>query len=339
MFGKLLMILAGILALVGVGAFSYLSFEQIMGPRELVSRELAVGAKNETEVPAKSTSVQPAKEKSPTEMSSAVPVKTNGTLVPANVLVEKTIVAPGPLRVVSKTTTAVPTVPSSDLTIRGIIEYTNGARSQNGRLPALIENELLDRDAQLKLVDMFAKQYFEHESPDGTGPADLAKAVGYAYVIVGENLALGDFDSDQGVVTAWMNSPGHRANILNTHYQEIGVAAMKGMYEGRETWLAVQSFGMPISACPTIPISLKSEIDVNNIEIARLRAVLDAKKAQLDAIPSSDPNYNVYVGEFNAVIPEYNTLAENNRISVAIYNASVKAFNDCINAVGIMSTH
>jgi len=338
MFGKLLMILAGILTLVGVGAFSYLSFEQIMGPRELVSRELAVGAKNETGVPAKSTSTQPAKEKSPTEMS-VVPVKTNGTLVPANVLVEKTIVAPGPLRAVAGTLTAVPPVPSSTLTVRGIVEYTNGARSQNGGLPALIENELLDRDAQLKLADMFAKQYFEHESPDGTGPADLAKAVGYAYVIVGENLALGDFGSDQGVVNAWMDSPGHRANILNAHYQEIGVAVGKGMYEGRETWLAVQSFGMPISACPAISTSLKSEIDVNNIEITHLRAVLDAKKAQLDAIPSSDLNYNVYVGEFNAVIPEYNTLVENNRISVAIYNASVKAFNECINAVGISSMH
>ena len=65
-------------------------------------------------------------------------------------------------------------------------------------------------------------------------------------------------------MTAWMNSPGHRANILNPHFQEIGVAVGKGMYEGHETWIAVQSFGMPLSACPASDANLKIKIDANN---------------------------------------------------------------------------
>lgn len=321
MFGQLLMILAGILALIGAGAFSYTYLEQTVGPREVV-QEAPIVAKKEIAKPA--TTTQAVQKK----VVVKTPTKTNGSLVPKTAVAEQTVVAPGPLRAVSQTSKA------SNLTVRGVIERTNIERAQNGGLSALTENELLNRDAQMKVDDMFAKQYFEHVSPIGVGPADLAKAVGYAYVIVGENLALGDFGSDQGVVTAWMNSPGHRANILNVHYQEIGAAVGKGIYEGNETWLAVQSFGMPLSACPAIDYTLKSQIDVNNITIATLRAELDAKKAQIDATPASEYNYNIYVNEFNAIVPEYNRIVGNNRTIVADYNAGVQAFNSCINAAG-----
>lgn len=324
MFGQLLMILAGILAIIGAGAFSYTYLEQTVGPREVVQEAPVVVKK----VVAKATSTtQVVQKKVVAKAPASVPVKANGSLVPKTVVVEKTVVAPGPLRVVA------PALNSTDLTALGVIEQTNVARAQNGGLPALVENYKLNRDAQMKVDDMFAKQYFEHVSPSGVGPADLAQAVGYAYVIVGENLALGDFNGDAGVVTAWMNSPGHRANILNTHYQEIGVAVGKGMYEGHTTWLAVQSFGMPLSACPATDQTLKAQIDANNTTIANLRAQLDAKKAQIDSTSQSDPNYNTYVNEFNIIVPEYNNLVEINRVAVANFNAGVQAFNACIGAV------
>ena len=322
------MILVGILALIGAGAFSYFSLEQTMGPREVAQEAPLVVAKKETAVVAKPTSTQTTIKKPVVK----TPVPANGTLVPTKVIAEKTVVAPGPLRAPTPTT-PLPTS-TATLSMRGVIEHTNSARAQNGGLPALIENELLDRDAQMKLDDMFAKQYFEHVSPTGIGPADLAKTAGYAYVIVGENLALGDFESDQALVTAWMNSPGHRANILNAHYQEIGVAVGKGTYEGHETWMAVQSFGMPLSSCPATSPALKAQIDTNNIEIARLRTALDAKKVQIEATPTSDSNYNIFVGEFNVLVPEYNALVESNRATVASYNAGVQAFNACISAAG-----
>lgn len=319
MFKQALMILAGIIALIGAGFSSYTYLEHSIGPREDV-REVVKPA----------TSTQALQNKS-TGTDTALPADTNGSLVPKAATTEKTVVTPGPLRVATQP--AAPTN-SSRLSIQGVIESTNVARAQNGGLAALTENSFLDRDAKMKLDDMFTKQYFEHVSPTGIGPADLAQAAGYAYVIVGENLALGDFNSNQSLVTAWMDSPGHRANILNTHYQEIGVAVGKGVYEGRETWLAVQSFGMPLSSCPVVSAAHKSQIDTNNEEIARLRAGLDAKKAQVDATPQTDSNYNVYASEYNAMIPQYNTLVENNRIAVANYNASVQAFNDCINKSG-----
>lgn len=320
MLGRLIMIVVGILSLISVGFFSYTYLDQ--SPE---SHDISEVQKSS---PVSTTSAPVAPKKIATKPSPTT--TTNGNLVPKTAVTEKTVVTPGPLRAVVRTSN------TSDLTVSGIIAYTNKERAQNGGLPALTENALLDRDAQMKLADMFAKQYFEHESPSGVGPADLAKTVGYAYVIVGENLALGDFGSDQGVVTAWMNSPGHRANILNTHYQEIGVAVGKGMYEGSETWLAVQSFGAPLSACPAIDYALKSQIDGNNVKIAALRTELDAKKALIDTTPPSEYNYNVYVSEYNALIPEYNVLVGNNRILVANYNAGVQAFNSCI---GTFNTH
>jgi len=346
MLAQLLGIIAGILALIGAGAISYVSLEQTFGLRTpstvteqtqtkgaipektapLVAQKTALAPKNPPVVPQKTSTPTP------------VPAKTSTSLTPAKPATTKTVVAPGPLRATTVAITNTATH-SSDLTVQGVIVYTNSERAQNGGLPALTENALLDQDAQMKVADMFAKQYFEHVSPSGVGPGDLAKAVGYQYVLVGENLALGDFGSDQGVLTAWMNSPGHRANILNTHYTEIGVAVGKGMYEGRMTWLAVQSFGMPLSACPEISAQVKAQIDANNIEVARLRAALDAKKAQIAATSQSDPNYNTYANEFNMLVPQYNTLVEVNRNLVANYNLSVQLFNDCINSAGTASIH
>lgn len=336
MIVKFLIAIIGLTILIASGIFSYISFEQTFGTGDI-------------HVPEKSQTIATTTEKAvvPTTVATRAPSSvnkntssTNGSLEQQKPIAKKTVVTPGPLRVVEDIISKVqPEASTSLLTIRGIIEYTNRARLQNGALPALTENELLNKDAKLKLEDMFAKQYFEHESPTGVGPADLAKTVGYAYVIVGENLALGDFASDDTVVTAWMNSPGHRANILNTHYQEIGVAVGKGMYEGHETWIAVQSFGLPLSVCPTISTELKSQIEANNIGIARLRGSLDSKKIQIESTSPNDPSYNVYVGEFNALIPEYNTLVEATRVLVAEYNASVQAFNSCINVVGTSDTH
>jgi uncharacterized protein YkwD len=267
--------------------------------------------------------------KAPSKTATRVALKTSGNLVSVTPT-KKMVVAPGPLRAPALSSTTVPS--STALSISGVIEYTNIARAQNGGFLALTENATLDVDAKMKLDDMFAKQYFEHVSPSGVGPADLAKTVGYAYIVVGENLALGDFGGDAKLVDAWMASPGHRANILNGHYQEIGVAVGKGMYEGRETWLAVQSFGMPLSACPAIDMQMKAQIDSNNIQIANLKADLDAKKAKVDSTPTNDPNYNTYVNDYNVLIPPYNTLVQNTKTLIETYNAGVRAYNDCLAA-------
>jgi hypothetical protein len=239
----------------------------------------------------------------------------------------KEISAPGPLR------GSLDAIQSSNLTVSGTFEWTNKSRTDNG-LPALRSNETLNQAAQLKVQDMFAKQYFEHVSPDGKGPADVVNAVHYEYVAVGENLALGNFRNDEKLVEAWMNSPGHRANILSAKFTEIGIAVGKGRYEGRTVWLAVQTFAKPASDCPLVDANLKAQINSYQTEADALEVQIKSKKAELEA---QDPKSKNEYDEYNAQVKDYNQLVKmyNNKIDqlkqlVAAYNSQVAAFNACV---------
>src|SRR3989338_5641248 len=108
----------------------------------------------------------------------------------------------------------------SFLTREGVFAETNKKRVAYN-LSQLTLHATLNRIAEIKAQDMFAREYFEHVAPDGTGVSDLAKRAGYDFIVIGENLALGNFANDAELIDAWMNSPGHRANILKDAYTEI----------------------------------------------------------------------------------------------------------------------
>jgi uncharacterized protein YkwD len=223
---------------------------------------------------------------------------------------------------------------NSYLTRAGVIAWTNTNRRQNGNLPALTENLKLDKAAELKLQDMFKQQYFEHVNPQGVGPGDLAKQAGYDFISEGENLALGNFTDDQDLLTAWMNSPGHRANILNPKYQEMGAAVGEGMYQGHETWLAVQEFGKPASSCPSINTDLKSQVDNLQSQVNQMGPQLAALKAQIDsAHPQSQSDYDAYnqnVANYNNMVGIYNNKVDSLKMVTAEYNSQVELYNNCL---------
>ncbi len=137
-------------------------------------------------------------------------------------------------------------MPSDESLLSGskVIQQTNLERQKAGLAP-LIENEKLNKAALAKAQDMLSKQYFAHVSPDGVGLVELLNSVGYIYQTAGENLAYGNFNNENKIVDGWMASPGHRANILNSKYTQIGVAVIKGIYQGKRVWMAVQEFGTP----------------------------------------------------------------------------------------------
>lgn len=216
----------------------------------------------------------------------------------------------------------------------GIIAQTNAARAQNdedGDLPPLVENATLDDIATLRLDDMFAKQYFAHVGPQGESAVTVASSVGYQYIALGENLALGSYAGDAGVVAAWMASPGHRANILDPHYTQIGVAAREGEFNGAETWIAVQVFGRPASACPSPDANLKTSIDLSEDQLNVMEGELQTEKSSIDAMsPQSGPSYNAQVGDYNNLVAQYNNLAAQTKTAIAEYDAEVDAFNTCL---------
>lgn len=126
-----------------------------------------------------------------------------------------------------------------------LVQSANASRQESG-LPVLTANALLEKAAALKAQDMATKGYFAHTSPEGITPWYWVQKAGYEYTIAGENLAVNFIDSSD-VHTAWMNSPSHRANIVNAGYTEIGIATAKGMYQGNEAIFVVQYFGKPKS--------------------------------------------------------------------------------------------
>lgn len=218
----------------------------------------------------------------------------------------------------------------AQLTRQGVIDETNKQREQYKQQP-LHTSSKLNLAAKAKLDDMFRQQYFEHESPDGKKPADIIQAAGYEYLIVGENLALGNYENDQLLVEAWMNSPGHRANILDSKFREIGVAVGKGMYQDKEVWLAVQEFGSPLSSCPNINIALKEQIDQNRTEITAGEEELSKMKAAMeDSKSKNSSDYQRKVDQYNSKVNSVNSLIDETKQLVNEYNQQVNDFNTCL---------
>lgn len=102
-----------------------------------------------------------------------------------------------------------------------VIRLVNEVRRENG-LKALTANWELSRVARYKSQDMLNKGYFSHTSPTYGTPFQMIKAFGLSFRTAGENIARG-YSTPQAVVNGWMNSSGHRANILNASYTQIGV--------------------------------------------------------------------------------------------------------------------
>lgn len=125
------------------------------------------------------------------------------------------------------------TIPTLDSSVSAyeaeVVRLVNVVRAQNGLAP-LTTNWELSRVARYKSQDMVDKHYFSHTSPTYGTPFQMMKAFGLTYRTAGENIAYGQ-RTPQEVVTAWMNSSGHRANILNASYTQIGVGYVaKGDY-------------------------------------------------------------------------------------------------------------
>lgn len=109
-----------------------------------------------------------------------------------------------------------------------VASLVNQERSKAG-LPALRIDNSLSKLALDKAVDMYNNQYFDHTSPTYGSPFDMMRAYGVQFGYAGENIAMGQ-QSPQQVMKDWMNSQGHRENILNPHYTTIGVAYYHGYW-------------------------------------------------------------------------------------------------------------
>ena len=127
--------------------------------------------------------------------------------------------------------------PAPTDTVAQVVALVNKERADAGCGP-LTEDPLLNKAAQGHSEDMAARDFFDHTNPDGADPGQRITAAGYTWSTYGENIAKGQ-QTPEAVMDSWMNSPGHRANILNCSFKDIGVGIHDG--SGGPWW--TQNFG------------------------------------------------------------------------------------------------
>lgn len=178
---------------------------------------------------------------------------------------------------------------AKDITPENIIDLANYEREKSGLKPLFFNANLL-QVAESKARDMLANNYFAHTSPQGKVPWFWFENSGYDYKYAGENLAMG-FSEAGKTHQAWMNSATHRQNILNAHYQEIGVAVVRGTVNNRNAIVVVQEFGARSNF--VIPENVMgSEV----IKISKNEVISEAKKEIKQSIVVIDWNKVLNIG-------------------------------------------
>ena len=218
------------------------------------------------------------------------------------------------------------------LNAENILYFSNLERTKRGLKPLKFSAKLT-RSATAKNNDMFANQYFAHESPvdPKKGFAYFIDNESYDFVRVSENLAMGDFDTAKSVVDAWMNSPSHRVNILYTDYQNIGVNVRVGTFNGSQVAMIVQHFGIPKNACPSVSEAMLHTLQsVEQDALTSKKTAEDLEKKINQDTNASDEELDSLIGVYNATIRNYNNLVLQFKKISAEYNEQVKEYDDYI---------
>ncbi|QKW37283.1 hypothetical protein HUT06_27440 [Actinomadura sp. NAK00032] len=182
----------------------------------------AAPAANGTSVSPSSAPAAPLDAAEPSPSETARPKQTRKTARPRTPTPRATRsrpAAPPPAR------SKAPSAPAAGGAAAQVISLVNKERAKNG-CRALTSNGKLAAAAQRHSADMARRGFFDHTNPDGKSPGDRITAAGYRWSTYGENIAKGQ-PTPASVMKSWMNSPGHRANILNCGFREIGVGVVK----------------------------------------------------------------------------------------------------------------
>ncbi len=155
----------------------------------------------------------------------------------------------------------------ANISAGALTALTNEERLKNN-IPALLKSALLQEAAEMKVKDMITYGYISHNTPDGKPPWYWLDLAGYKYTTAGENIAI-DFRYSKDAESAWMNSPGHRENILKREYTQVGTAVGHGIYESRDTVFVVQLFATPqVSLTQSVVVPPKKTFQSSQKKVA-----------------------------------------------------------------------
>lgn len=167
---------------------------------------------------------------------------------------------------------------ASNFSAQALLSATNDQRSADHE-SALLLSQQLTAAAQAKANDMVAHNYWSHNSPDGKTPWSFIGASGYQYQSAGENLAYG-FASADTAVTGWMNSPEHRANILDTNYQNVGFGVAQSLnYQGKgPQTIVVAEYAQPVAAVANISFNVNPTAENSSQSVQGAQTELPAHR-------------------------------------------------------------
>lgn len=149
------------------------------------------------------------------------------------------------------------TASAAEITRASVLTEMNRQREAAGLSP-LAEDPRLVKAAEYRVRDMEELEYWAHKSPDGRSPFEMLRPFGYDYHFAGENLASG-FETAEVLVESWMESKGHRDNIISPLYEHCGIAIIEGSTVGRATGRSVVVlFGRPLAPAKTSSAALSA---------------------------------------------------------------------------------
>ncbi|WP_161794831.1 CAP domain-containing protein [Desulfonatronum thioautotrophicum] len=245
-----------------------------------------------------------------------------------------------------KTIPRPPGIISEKLNASDIVKLTNEYRISLG-LPPLRENFQLTHAAEYRANDMIKNSYYAHVNPvTGENPGDAITQANYQFRTYAENIAMGNFQSNRHIVDGWINSPGHRANIVNPDIREIGVAIIKDNLTplGRPSvYYGVQLFASPMPDCSrpsNADKALLQDMQRRNDDIWKRvddkRREIENLKSRIDRETNTAtrnrliPDYNRQVGAFNSLAAEAKGMQESLKLVVQAYNKKVNEYNACM---------
>ena len=154
---------------------------------------------------------------------------------------------------------------AGEITTATVLAEMNRYRVDGGLAPLAIDERLM-KAADYRIRDMEEMSYWAHTSPDGRSPFDMLRPLGYEYKIAGENLASG-FETAEVLVESWMESKGHRDNIMGAQFEHCGIGIIEGSTTGRAMGRSiVVLFARPLP----VPVQVARESKVRAIEPAKI---------------------------------------------------------------------
>ncbi len=189
-------------------------------------------------------------------------------------------------------------VVATNISVGDISTLSNQQRTSAGLAPLSYSAQLTSA-AYSKANHMIALNYWSHNGPDGSTPWTFINASGYLYTSAGENLAK-DYSSSSGVVNGWMASPGHRTNLMNASYKDVGYAVVNGNLLGSPTTLVVAMYGTPqattspasVTQNTTTSSGTASQQSAPTTSTAQTGAKIDAKATEAKTADSASSKKN-----------------------------------------------